>query len=206
MKEQERKAVISRIEKNIEEKASLKVKYEQLKQLSNTEIVKQYLKLLDDIDYIEKKYQKLDTKEKIISDQFGTIFKYRNTIDLYPCKHDIWIYDGSYYLLKDPLHEHDNICVEYSEGKSVKKYFNYSFEYNRYICLECGKKLETKDWEKFEKSHLVLKNQNKETDLGKDYYINLYYQLLYSNDIESSQKEVIDEFNRIISGKVKVKK
>ena len=101
MKEQERIEVVRRIEKNINEKESLKAKYEQLKELSNTEVVKQYLKLLDEIDYIKKRYKKLETLEKIISDEFRTILRYRNTIDLYPCKHDIWIYDGSYYLSKD---------------------------------------------------------------------------------------------------------
>lgn len=202
MKEQERKEVVSRIEKSIEEKESLKAKYEQLKQLSNTEVVKQYLKLLQDIDCIEKRYQKLDTLEKIISDEFRTILRYRNTIDLYPCKHDIWLYDGSYYLLKDQLHEHDHLCREYSETITCDKHIDYSFKYNRYICLECGEKIETKDWEKFEKSHFVLKNQNKETNLGKDYYINLYYQLLYSNDIESAQKGVIEEFNKNKESKV----
>lgn len=56
-------------------------------------------------------------------------------------------------------HEHDSLCREDSEGLPTEK-GRFEFEYNKYICLECGKKLEVKDWENFERNHFVLKNQN----------------------------------------------
>ena len=194
MRDDERKDIIKGIKGIVEEKKSLKDKYKELKKLTNAQVVKQYLQLLNDIDSLENKLKYFDSLEKIINWEFSAVLhRDRPDIRLIPCKHDIWLYDGSYFLSKDPLYEHDYIIKEYCET-TTSKYGGYPFMYNRYICLECGKKVETKDWKNFEGFHFVLKNQNKDTDLGSDYYINRYYQLLYRNSVKKSQETIIKEF------------
>ena len=194
MIEEERKDIIEGIKKIIEDKKELKNKYLKLKELTKDPIVQQYLKLIDDISNSEKKLEYLDSVKKIINWEFSAILKrYRKDVRLTPCKHKIWLYDGSYFLLEDPLCEHDHEIKKFSETPTFE-YCELPFMYNRYICLECGKKVETKDWKNFENSHFVLKNQNKENNLGFDYYNNRYYQLLYKNSIKKSQEIIIKEF------------
>lgn len=194
MIEEERKDIIKGVKKINEEKKSLKSKYIELKKLAKDPTVKQYLKLIDDINNLEKKLEYFDSTEKIINWEFSAILKrHRQNVRLTPCKHEIWIYDGSYFLLEDPLCEHDHIIWKNSETPTFK-YGELPFMYNRYICLECGKKVETKDWKNFESSHFVMKNQSEENKLDFDYYNNRYYQLLYKNNIKKSQEIIIKEF------------
>lgn len=199
MKENERKQVIEGIKKIQEEKDLLKIKKKQIEFLSKYSVVKKYLKLLNDINITEEKLKKYESLEEIINWEFSAVFRrYRKDIALTPCNHEIWIYDGSYYLKQDRFCEHDIETKEYSEDKEI--IFKYSddwdFLYNRYICLECGNKIETKDWKKFENSNFVLKNQNPQTDFGTQYYVDKYYQLLYKNNINESQNLIIEEFNK----------
>ena len=199
MKEQERKQVIEGIKKIQEEQKLLKEKRKKLIFLSKHPIIKRYLKLINDINITEEKLKFYDSLEEIINWEFSAVFRRcRKDIALTPCNHEIWIYDGSYYLKQDRFCEHDIKTKEYSEDKEI--IFKYSddwdFLYNRYICLECGKKIETKDWKQFEHSNFVLKNQNRQTDLGTQYYVDKYYQLLYNNNITESQNIIIDEFNK----------
>lgn len=202
MKENERKQVIEGVKQILGEKNSLKQKYSELKKLSKEPLVKQYLELVNDVNIQEEKLKQYDSLEKIINYEFSSVLRrYRKDIALTPCQHEIWLYDGSYYLLKDFLNEHDHEIKEYLENATFE-YVNYSFLYNRYICLECGKKIETKNWEQFENCNYVLKNQDKQTNLGTKYYIDKYYQLLYRNNIIKSQKLIIEEFNQ---NKVKIK-
>lgn len=197
MKEQERLEVIKRIESNISEKESLKSKYEQLQQFLNDSKVKQYFELLENIQSIEKKYERRNSLEDFIEYEFSKIFGCARGIhmDVYPCKHDIWIYEGSYYSVSYGPWDDERENRTFSET-STWKYADSSFLHNKYICLECHKRVEIKDWKRFEDSHYVLKNQNENNNLDVSYYLNLYYQLLFKNGIEQAQKMLIEEFEK----------
>lgn len=188
MKETERREVVRRIQNDISEKNELKTKYEELKQLSENPIVIRYLKLLDDIKAKEEKLQVFDSEEKMINLEFTWAFESRiNGQDMSSCYHGVWLYEGSYYLSANRRLEHYHPCRTHDENHP-------EFWYNRYVCLECGKKHETKNWEKFEDDHFVLKNQKADDNLGVSYYRNLYYQLLYGNTVATAQQKVIEEF------------
>lgn len=197
MKEQERLEVIKRIESNISEKESLKSKYEQLQQLLNDPKVKKYFELLENTKNIEKKYEGVESLEDFIEYEFSKIFGCARGIhmDVYPCKHDIWLYEGSYHSVCYGPWDDDHEYRTFSET-SVWEYADSSFLHNEYICLECHKRVETKDWQNFENSHFVLKNKNENNDLGVSYYLDLYYQLLFKNEIEQAQKMLIEEFEK----------
>lgn len=106
-----------------------------------------------------------------------------------PCYHGIWLYEGSYYLSADPLGEHDK------ELRAVDE-THEDFIYNSYVCLECGKRVDTKNWKEFEDDHFVLKNQNNKDGFDVSYYRYLYYKLLYSHNVTEAQEKVIEEFYR----------
>ena len=197
MKEQERLQVIKRIENNIKEKKSLKEKSEQLQKLLNDPKVKEYLELLENIKIIEEKYEQRNSLEDYIEYEFDKIFGCARDIhmDVYPCKHDIWIYEGSYHSVWNFPGDNDRLTKTLSETSSWQ-YLNSLFEYNKYICLECHKRVETKEWQNFENLHFVLKNQTEEKDLESSYYLKLYYELLYKNNIDDAQKLLIEEFEK----------
>lgn len=197
MKEQERLQVIKRIENNIKEKKSLKEKSEQLQKLLNDPKVKEYLELLENIKIIEEKYEQRNSLEDFIEYEFDKMFGCARDIhmDVYPCKHDIWIYEGSYHSVWNFPGDNDRLTKTLSETSSWQ-YLNSLFEYNKYICLECHKRVETKEWQNFENLHFVLKNQNEEKDLESSYYLKLYYELLYKNNIDDAQKLLIEEFEK----------
>jgi len=195
MNELERIKIINKINTNIKNKESLKEKYKELEELSKNPNVLQYLQLLQNIKEIEHDLQRYHSIiDGSMNDSLTERIKKEFRCSIFSCDHTIWLYDGSYYLLKDFRHEHDDYCKEYSETDAENKYFNYSFIYNRYVCLECGKKIEIRDWKNFEKHNFVLKNQKDR--LGADYYQTLYYQLLYINPIEKAQELLIKEFNQ----------
>lgn len=197
MKEQERLEVIKRILDNIKEKESLREKRIQLQKLFNDPKVKQYFELLENIKNIEEKYEQRNSLDDFIEWEFDKIFGCARDVhmDVYPCKHDIWIYGGSYHSVWHYKWDDDRIYRTLSEN-STWKYLESEFLYNKYICLECHKRVETKDWKNFENSHFVLKNKNKENDLETSYYLNLYYKLLYENNIDNAQKLLIEEFEK----------
>lgn len=197
MKEQERLEVIKRIQNNIKEKESLKEKSKQLQELLNDPKVKQYFELLENIKSIEEKYEQRNSFEDFIIYEFDKIFGCARDIhmDVYPCKHDIWIYEGSYHSVWNFPWDNNHLTKTLSETSSWQ-YLNSLFEYNKYICLECHKRVETKEWQNFENLHFVLKNQNRENDLESSYYLKLYYELLFSNEISEAQKLIIEEFEK----------
>ena len=53
-------------------------------------------------------------------------------------------------------------------------------------------------FEKFEENNLVLKNQDDKSNLGVNFYRDLYYELLYNNDVEESKRQVISYFNKMM--------
>jgi len=188
MKEYQREYAVREIVKKINAKKSLKTKKTQLEELKKNQFVIQYLKLLDEIENLEKTYSNYNSEEKIIEYVFANLIS-----DDFKCHHEIWLYEGSYYLSIDNLtHEHDHLCRKADETLPVKE-GEFEFKYNRYICLECGEKLETNDWQSFEKSHIVLKDQNENINIKG--YISLYYQTLYDKSVKEAQETVIRAFN-----------
>lgn len=196
MRDDERKDIIAGINRIIDEKKELKRKYQELKKLIKDPTVKQYLELIDDINNSEKKLERFDSIEKIIDWEFSAVLhRWRKDVRLTPCNHALLFYEGSYYLYEDFLSEHDHIIHRYSEN-AIFEHGDYPFLHNKYVCLECGKKFEIKDWKKFENSHFILKDQNEETNLGAEHYIQKYYQLLYKNSVKKSQETIIKEFEK----------
>lgn len=187
MKDYQRQHAIFEVSKQINEKNSLSEKRSQLEELKKDPTVVKYLNLLEEIHSIQRKYKFYNTDEKIIERVFSSIIK-----EDFKCHHEIWLYAGSCYLSIDFRCEHDHLLTYLDENLPVKK-GEFEFEYNRYICLECGEKVETKDWQNFEKSHFVLKNQNEHINI-KD-YISLYYQTLYEKSVQEAQETVKTAFN-----------
>lgn len=190
MKEIERQEVVRRIQNDIQEKDELRKQYDQLKEMAANPAVVKYLQLIEEIKNKENHQSFFNSEEKMIYLEFVWAFESRiKGQDMEPCKHEVWLYDGSYYLDADWRCEHDHY---YHADDETHK----DFAYNRYVCLECGKKVETKDWQNFENFHFVLKNQNGTPDLRAERYRQLYYQLLYTNDVETAKQNVIEQFNR----------
>lgn len=188
MKEIERQEVVRRIQNDIQEQDELRKQYEQLQEMAANPAVVKYLQLIEDIESKENHQQFFDSEEKMINLEFTWAFESRiKGEDMSPCYHGVWLYEGSYYLSIDSRGEHDHEFKTNDENHP-------EFCYNRYVCLECGKKVETKNWEKFEDDHFVLKNQNADDNLGASYYRNLYYQLLYEHTVETAQQKVIEKF------------
>lgn len=187
MKEYQRQHAIFEIAKQINEKNLLPAKRSELEELKKDPAVVKYFNLLDEIHSIQRKYKFYNTDEKIIEHVFSNLI-----YEEFKCHHEIWLYDYSYYLSIDPRCEHDHLCAYLDENLPVRK-GDFEFEYNKYICLECGKTVETKDWQSFERSHFVLKNQNENVCIKN--YISLYYQTLYNKSVEEARETVIRTFN-----------
>ena len=197
MKEYQRQIAVEQISKEIKEKESLQLKYQALESLKKEPKVIEYFELMKEIEEIETKYEHCKTNEKIIEYVFRRLMN-----DEFKCHHEIWLYLGSYYLSIDTFtHEHDHLIRKYDENLSTTK-GDFEFRYNSYICLECGKKIETEDWKKFEKDNYVLKKQNENDDIRS--YISLYYQSLYIMEQKEAQNKVIQAFN-IEKAKTKTK-
>jgi len=188
MKEYQRQHAVFEIAKKINEKKSLPAKRSELEELKKDPTVLKYLNLLEEIIKIEGMYKVYNTEEKIIEHVFSSLIN-----EDYKCHHEIWLYVGSYYLSIDTFrHEHDHLLKKLDENLPVEE-GKFEFEYNRYICLECGEKVETKDWQIFEESHFVLKNQNEYINIED--YISLYYQTLYDKSVKEAQETVKTAFN-----------
>lgn len=188
MKEYQRQIVIEQITKNIKEKESLKTKYSQLEELVTDPKIMTYFALLEEIKKIKEKYNNNTTIEAIIEQGFK---KY--ICEDFRCDHDIWLYVGSYYLDIDKYrHEHDHLCRKLDENLNTTE-GDFEYKYNEYVCLECGEKIETKEWKNFEQNRFVLKNQSEDIDIGK--YISQYYQFLYTMNVKEAQNKVIQAFN-----------
>lgn len=197
MKEYQRQHAIFEITKQINEKKTLPAKRSQLEELKKDPAVAKYFNLLEEIRILEEKYKRYKNDGQIIRSAFRDIIR-----EDFRCHHEIWIYEGSYYLLIDTFrHEHNDLCYKIDENLPERK-GEFEFQYNRYICLECGEKVETKDWKTFEQNHFVLKNQNE--SINVEDYISLYYQELYNKSVKEAQETVIRTFN-IEKAKTKTK-
>lgn len=187
MKEYQRQIAIEQVRKDIKERETLNAKYEELEKQKQEPAVIAYFNLLEDIKLLEKKYKNYETEEEII--EWG----FREIIKDFKCSHPIWLYTASEYTLIDIYrYEHDRTIRELSENCETSE--SFVFENNEYCCLECGKRIAAKNWEQFERTHFVLKNQNEYID--ERYYLKLYWRLLYTKSTEEAQKIVIEEFNK----------
>lgn len=194
MTNDERKEVIDKIQKEIKEKKLLGEKYEELKRLSQDPKVVKYLSLLGDIDQIEKNMEKYRNPiNGSINDSLEERIKFWFRVCRFSCDHDVWLYAGSYYSYTNFENEEDFV-IYHSENLGDSRHV---FSHNKYVCLECGKKVDIPKscFEEFEDSHFVLKSQEY---IDIEYYQNLYYQFLYHNyDFSDARKLVIDIFNKI---------
>lgn len=189
MKEKDRQLIVERIQKDIEERKLLQEKYNKLQNLLMDPQVLAYISLSEDIKKIERRQSifKNSLKETINIEFNRALNNRTKDKQISPCNHDIWLYQGSYYM------ESDLWCdCEYES--LVANETNEKFEFNRYMCLECGKSVKVSNWQDFESKHYVLKNYDKHHDCT--YYRNLYYQYLYKLSIEKSKNHIIDEFNK----------
>ena len=168
MKEKDRQLIVERIQKDIEERKLLQEKYNKLQNLLMDPQVLAYISLSEDIKKIERRQSifKNSLKETINIEFNRALNNRTKDKQISPCNHDIWLYQGSYYM------ESDLWCdCEYES--LVANETNEKFEFNRYMCLE---------------------NYDKHHDCT--YYRNLYYQYLYKLSIEKSKNHIIDEFNK----------
>lgn len=166
--------------------------------LTNKE-VQRWLKLKNKIEEIEKYQKELrcyygeerDVIENII---FGTM---SSAIEESKCEHETWLYVGSYHN-ETPLLTviRSSKYREYVRGKNENETKNgiKVFSYNKYMCVECGMEVRTHDWERFEREHQVLKNQ--EYYINDEYYRRMFCMLLYQGySIEEARNMVEEEFN-----------
>lgn len=184
MKENERLEVIKRIKEDIEREKDFRSYLAQLKELLQDENVKSYLEIKNHIENVRNEQLLFNgSYEKMINLEFSWAFNSRlKGEDFSLCKHDIWVYTGSY--ARDLSNKTSYLL---SEDEHVD-----NFKYNSYECLECGKKLNCIDWLDFESKNFVLKDRN---NLDVFNYRKLYYQLLFEHSVSESQEIVIKEFN-----------
>ena len=167
MKEKDRQLIVERIQNDIEERKLLQEKYNKLQNLLMDPQVLAYISLSEDIKKIERRQSIFkNSLKETINIEFNRALNYMES--------DLWC-DCEYKSL-------------------VANETNEKFEFNRYMCLECGKSVKVSNWQDFESKHYVLKNYDKHHDCT--YYRNLYYQYLYKLSIEKSKNHIIDEFNK----------
>lgn len=189
MKEKDRQLIVERIQNDIEERKLLQEKYNKLQNLLMDPQVLAYISLSEDIKKIERRQSifKNSLKETINIEFNRALNNRTKDKQISPCNHDIWLYQGSCYM-------ESNLWCDCEYESLVANETNEKFEFNRYMCLECGKSVKVSNWQDFESKHYVLKNYDKHHDCT--YYRNLYYQYLYKLSIEKSKNHIIDEFNK----------
>lgn len=182
MKEEKRLEIISKINEKKQEQKLLNIMRRQVEELEKVQIIKKYLYLIDKINHLENNQQDFVSSNELINSMFS------NNLEKNNCEHEIWFYEGSYYKVEDLWHENHYFFKTDSEEHA-------NFSYNRYICAECQEQVDASDWEEFEKTHFVLKNQDCELNYDIEEYINLYYQLLYNNNSCDAKNLLIEKFN-----------
>jgi len=194
MLEKERLEIINYINNNFLYNLSKKEKLINIKNMfeNESEDVKRYLKILNQIEYINKKIEGYNTKESAILEGFHS--KIKND---YKCSnHNMFMYLGSYGTEK---------CDSYISDKIPKLRFDENckdFLYNIYRCINCGEKILHlwKNWEEIESlpNTILLKSRY---DFDFSYYQEFYYKTLYEKSIEESQLLLLNEFERKNKGK-----
>lgn len=207
MKEENRLKTVEKIKRKQSERENerryLDDLRERIKLMELNPIVLTYLKLSREIYELEKRCSYQGSVENLIDTEF---FSENNN---YVCKHDLLIYAGSYSetinyeneLDYSPCFDEtgiDRVALEII-GRPVKRHFSF----NRYLCLDCHKELDVKDYEKFESEHVVLKDYLLASKAKE--YAKLYYKLLYEVNTEDAQEELSRIYNRD-SKNIRVKK
>lgn len=184
MTETERLDIIKKIKEKINKNKILEEKNKELERLLQEESVRKYLKLQDEINTLKQEQKYFTEKEeKIVELEFSYGIR-----KLSSCNHDIWMYAGSCSIECDSSDGINPREVKYNTEKCS------NFEYNKYVCLECGKEIKIHDWEEFENSNFVLKANIKNINE----YRNLYYYLLFNNQVDKAQEILKEEFYKDI--------
>ena len=177
MKENDRLEIINKV-KELKDKRKEFIGYKrELGLLLSDPKVKRYIELTECINSRKDLvYNKVNRDEIIYSLAFSTYARENK------CTHVVWIYVGSYYDSSNS-YELSSYVVPNEQDRR--------FEYNIYACLDCDKRIEIKDYKRFESEHFVLKSYR---------FVNIkrlreyYYKLLSTNKVENANKKLIKEF------------
>lgn len=188
MTEQERLAIVDKIN---EETKILNQFSERKHILEQSEVVKEYLDVLEKIDFLDKKIKNIDLSEAINLEFSRGLKDAEREEKLSWCEHDIWMYYGSY----ETFYNDYCSCVEFFNIPNER---DDNFSFNNYICLECGRVIRINDWKDFENNHIVLKSNHSKYnfDCFNDYlkYQKIYYELLYSYPVSEANDMIVEEF------------
>ena len=149
------------------------------------EIIKQ-----TQIDHQEYMYifgKKGDTIENRVYEEYKTAYIHSECTEIDNNAHKLWIYLGSYYIEQLDLDEDSSKVKSYQERNSENLGTNFS--HNKYLCLACGKKIDVKDWQTFEQTHKVLKNQWYQVNI--EFYQRMLYMFLYQGYSEEAAFEMV---------------
>lgn len=192
MKEENRLRVVEEIKRKQSERENerryLDDLRERIKLMELSPIVLTYLKLSREIYELEKRCSYHGSFEDLIDTEF---WRENNN---YVCKHDLLIYAGSYSETINYENEldyspcFDETGIDKIASKIIGRPIHNRFAFNRYLCLDCHKEIDVKDYEKFEREHKVLKDYIL-VSKAKD-YLKLYYKLLYGVNAKDAQEEI----------------
>ena len=139
-----------------------------------------YYAILSKINFLESYLGGLSTS-KIVNHEFNVTGSLDDN-----CSHDLWYYVGSYngYINNDGK-------VYYESPVNNENVYNFS--YNKYVCMDCGKIINVKNWEYFENRQIVLKSYEQ---IPLFMMLNFYHQLLYVNpNYDEVISSLIEQFN-----------
>ncbi len=141
---------------------------------------KSYYAILSELNLLESHLGGLSTS-KIINHEFNLTGSLDDN-----CPHDLWYYVGSFngYINSDGK--------VYCETPVINENV-YDFSYNKYVCMDCGKIINVKDWKDFENNHMVLKSYQ---PIPMSLMVNFYHQLLYLNrNYDEVVSTLMNQFN-----------
>lgn len=169
------------LEKIREDEETLRLLEEKLRELEVLELsseIQKYLELKKELEKIKNSQRVSKTSKKDI-----IRIEFIRAVNARTCTHDCWIYKGSYGEWLDPLGEHD-------KSFSVSSERSKEFKHNEYMCLECGKLVETEEWKEFEEENIVIK----ERGVSQHVIRNEYYSLLFENTSEEAIKILLEKY------------
>lgn len=180
MIENERKTVVKRINETKEKIKLLNSLKEHKIELEQLVIIREYLNLVDNVLSLEKSLDGIN-EANVVENEFAKSINFQKR---FSCKHDIWLFAGSFTDYTDEQNQYLFL---------LEDELDKNFSFNKYVCLECGEVVKEHNFSTFEENHFVLKNRD---DINVATYIKMYYQLLYNHSVCNSQLLIIDEFNK----------
>lgn len=177
MREKERLNILKQIEQEKNNMKILKDKLIKFQKLQESDIVKEYLELEDEVSDVD-----ILNDDEIKQEVFRK--QYRNE----DCTHDVYFYIGGYIIEFDRGPEsRDSYYREFDEDK---------IEYYSYYCLDCFKEVCI-----YKNEHEQFVKNNKIIRLKKSYitvndfieYQKKYYELLLENSTEEAIKKLVKE-------------